>query len=1067
MEEKENGNGYDSSSIQVLEGLSAVRKRPGMYIGSTSSRGLHHLVYEVVDNSVDEALAGYCDTITVTIHKDNSITVVDNGRGIPTDIMPEYGLSALQIVLTKLHAGGKFSKSSYKVSGGLHGVGVSVVNALSEDFIATVWREGTEYVQRFSRGDAVGELTKKSIDNNKMGTMIWFKPDSIIFTETEYDYDILSARLRELAFLNSGLRIILDDDRTQRKEEYMYEGGIQKFVEYINEGKQPLHDTIRIMTEQEDIIADIALQYNHSYSENIHSFVNNINTMEGGTHLTGFKSAITRALNNYLQKNMAKEAKNGQLSGNDVREGLTAVISIKIAEPQFEGQTKTKLGNSEVKGAVDKITFNKLSQIFDEQPQIAKRIIEKCLQSARAREAAAKARDLVRRKSVLESSTLPGKLADCSTKNKQKAEIYIVEGDSAGGCFSGDTLIALLDGRNISFKQIIEEQNRGIQHYCYTIRDGRISVGEIKHPRMTKKNARVIKLILDNDQEIICTPDHMFMLRSGEYKKASSLTPNDSLMPLYKQKSRLGKRITIEDYEMVYDNSELRWIFTHLISDEYNISTGIYDITKGAQRHHINFNKHNNNPTNITRLSREEHMRLHSEHAKRTLHTVESKRKSRNTRSTQQYREKMRKKMLEQSEIISRRSTEQWKDEHYKIFMRNAFLKYYYGNEAYRIKNNALLNRVQKEYWSNEGNRKKQSIITKEYFKSNSRARKRLSVMAKKQWENKELLEWRKEKTKQQWTQEFRQKRMQSYNETYKRETLSLMRAIYEATGSISVNSFETARKNIQNSTILKYDTFIDRFFEGNETDMKRAILNYNHKIVRIIDENKRMDVYDIEVPGTHNFALASGIFVHNSAKQARDREFQAILPLRGKILNVEKSHLSKAIKNKEIQSLITAIGTSIGEDFNIEKIRYGKIIVMTDADVDGAHIRTLLLTFFFRYMRELIEAGYVYIAQPPLYKVQKGRKSYYAHTDEELKHILSNEGMENSGIQRYKGLGEMNPQQLWETTMDPKERSLLQVTIEDAMLADKLFTTLMGMEVEPRRAFIETHALEVQNLDL
>jgi DNA gyrase subunit B len=877
MSEDNNGseNGYDSSSIQVLEGLAAVRKRPGMYIGSTSSRGLHHLVYEVVDNSVDEALAGYCTTIKVHIHKDNSITVIDNGRGIPTDTMPEYGMSALQVVLTKLHAGGKFSKSSYKVSGGLHGVGVSVVNALSEAFIATVWRDGKEYVQEFARGDIIGDLQERDIEDEKSGTMIWFLPDKQIFTETEYDYDILSARLRELAFLNSGLRIVLFDERTERNEEYMYEGGIQKFVEYINEGKQPLHDVVRINAEQHDIIIDMAMQYNHSYTENLHSFVNNINTIEGGTHLTGFKSAITRALNNYLQRNMAKEAKNGQLTGNDVREGLTAVISIKIAEPQFEGQTKTKLGNSEVKGAVDSITFSKLVQIFDEQPQIARRIIEKCLQSARAREAAARARELVRRKSVLESSTLPGKLADCSTKDKMKAELYVVEGDSAGGCFSADTRIALLDGRNISFKQIIEEQSNGIRHYCYTIREGRIDIGEVMYPRITKSNAKVITIILDNGERIKCTPDHLFMIRDGTYKKAGELTKQDSLMPLYRQNSRIGKRITIEDYEMVYEPSEFRWIFTHMIVDDYNIRIGEYVMESGEHRHHKDFNKKNNNPDNITRLPKEQHLELHRVHAHRT------------------------------------------------------------------------------------------------------------------------------------------------------------------------------------------------RFFDGSEDKMSMAVMHYNHKIASIINEGEVMDVYDIEVPGTHNFALASGVFVHNSAKQARDREFQAILPLRGKILNVEKSHISKAIKNKEIQSLITAIGTSVGEDFNIEKIRYGKIIIMTDADVDGAHIRTLLLTFFFRYMRELIEAGHIYIAQPPLYKVQKGRKAVYVHSDEELKKTLALPGMEGAGIQRYKGLGEMNPQQLWETTMDPQDRSLLQVNVEDAMLADKLFTTLMGIEVEPRRAFIETHALEVQNLDL
>ena len=634
---KNEENSYTGKSIEVLEGLEAVRKRPGMYIGSTGLRGLHHLVYEIVDNSIDEAMAGHCDTIKVTVHKDNSITVIDNGRGIPVDLHPKYKVPALEIVLTKLHAGGKFSKDSYKVSGGLHGVGVSVVNALSKKLIAKVYKNDKIYIQEFSRGKKLTEVKEeKNITKIKTGTEITFKPDEEIFSVLEFDEKILMSRLKELAFLNKNVKIIFVDERKNIKEEFHYEGGIKSFVEYINEGKETLHEIIYIHEKKEENDVEVAIQYNTTYTENIYSFVNNINTIEGGTHLSGFKTALTRALNNYAQKYMQKEIKGLTVTGNDVREGLTAVISIKIPEPQFEGQTKTKLGNSEIKGIVDSIVFSKLTQYLEENPSIAKKIIDKVLQTARAREAASKARELVRRKSALESSTLPGKLADCSSKDKEKTELYIVEGDSAGG-----------------------------------------------------------------------------------------------------------------------------------------------------------------------------------------------------------------------------------------------------------------------------------------------------------------------------------------------------------------------------------------------------------------------------------------------SAKQARSRDFQAILPLRGKILNVEKAHLAKMIKNKEILALITAIGTGIGEDFDIQKLRYGKIIIMTDADVDGAHIRTLLLTFFFRYMKPLIEEGKIYIAQPPLYKIQKGKKHQYLYSDEELEQKLKEKEWEKANVQRYKGLGEMNPQQLWDTTMNPETRTLIKINIEDAIRADKLFEILMGTEVEPRKKFIEQHALEVKNLDL
>ena len=634
---------YGADQIQILEGLEAVRKRPGMYIGSTSSRGLHHLVYEIVDNSVDEALAGFCKNIDVTIHKDNSITVIDDGRGIPVGINHKAGIPAVEVVFTVLHAGGKFGGGGYKVSGGLHGVGASVVNALSEWLEVRIYNEGKIYYQRYQRGHAVEPL--KVIGEcalEKTGTQVTFLPDKEIFEETVYDYDILKVRLREMAFLTRGLKIILRDDRQepQYKKEFCYEGGIKEFVSYLNRSKTALYEQI-IYCEGtvNDVVVEVALQHNDSYTENCYSFVNNINTPEGGTHLTGFKNALTKTFNDYARKNKLLKDSEPSLNGDDIREGLTAIISIKIGEPQFEGQTKQKLGNSEARGAVDNVVSEQLMIFLEQNPMVAKVILEKSILAQRAREAARKARDLTRRKTALDGMALPGKLADCSDKNPENCEIYIVEGDSAGG-----------------------------------------------------------------------------------------------------------------------------------------------------------------------------------------------------------------------------------------------------------------------------------------------------------------------------------------------------------------------------------------------------------------------------------------------SAKTARSRATQAILPLRGKILNVEKARLDKIYANAEIKAMITAFGTGIHEDFDISKLRYHKIILMTDADVDGAHISTLLLTFIYRFMPDLIKEGYVYLAQPPLFKLERNKKVWYAYSDEQLSDILNEVGRDqNNKIQRYKGLGEMDAEQLWETTMDPEKRILRRVTMEDADSAeiDLTFNTLMGDKVEPRREFIETNAKFVKNLDI
>ena len=793
----QNQEEYNASKITVLSGLKAVRKRPSMYIGSTSLRGLHHLIFEVVDNSIDEAMAGYCDKIKVILHKDNSITVEDNGRGIPVDLHAGSKVSALQVVMTKLHAGGKFDSSSYKVSGGLHGVGVSVVNALSSQLEVSVHRDNKIYYQNYKIG--VPNVPVKVIgETDKIGTVIHFQPDVEIFDIIQFDHITIATRLKELAFLNKGLGIIFIDEQINKQEEFLYEGGIKEFVQYLNKTKKSFHDIIYLESVRDNIEIELAVQYTEAYTETMYSFVNNINTHEGGTHLSGFKTALTRSLNNYLESNESKfksnskpkkNGKNGKnilslrLSSDDVREGLTAVLSVKVPEPQFEGQTKTKLGNSEVKGIVDSVVFERLSTYFEENPKIAQAIVGKAVLAARARDAAKKARELTRRKSILESSSLPGKLADCAEKDPAKCELFIVEGDSAGGCFSGNTKVALIDGRSISFKQLIKEDNKGKKNYCYTIKkDGSIGIGLIKNPRLTKTNVKVKKVILDNDEEIICTPDHKFMLRNGNYIQSSKLNSKLSLMPLNRKLSKIEKRITIK----------------------------------------------------------------------------------------------------------------------------------------------------------------------------------------------------------------------------------------------------------------------------------------------KILKLKKKMNVYDLEVEGTHNFALSSGIFVHNSAKQARIRDFQAILPVFGKILNVEKARLNKILRSDKLSMMITALGTGIGDEFNIGKCRYHKIILMADSDVDGSHITTLQLTLFYRYLKPIIESGYLYIAQPPLYLIKKGRQKLYAQNDADKDRIVKELGGSSGlSIQRYKGLGEMNPEQLWETTMNPETRYLKQVTIEDALRADETFHLLMGDDVEIRRDFIEQNAENAKNIDV
>jgi len=1053
---------YGADKIVVLSGLDAVRKRPSMYIGSTSSSGLHHLVYEIVDNAIDEAMAGHGKKIIITIHKDNSVTVVDEGRGIPVEIFKQYGVPTVEVVLTKLHAGGKFENSAYKVSGGLHGVGSSVVNALSKELMVIVHRDGNQWQQHYARGIPVDKLTNIGT-TERTGTTITFLPDEEIFSMTTFDTNILVARIRELAFLNKGIALTVVDERQDEKFDFCYEGGIKSFVEYLNRSKKGLHDPLYIHAEQGEVEIEIALQYSPSYSENVHSFVNNINTHEGGTHLVGFKTALTRTINSYMDKNKKKKD-DIRLSSDDCREGLAAVISLKIPQPQFEGQTKRKLGNSEVKGLVDKIVSTHLGSYFEEHPKEANIIIEKCVVAARARAAARKARELTRRKSVLEFSTLPGKLADCSERDPAKSELFIVEGDSAGGCWAGDTKVALADGRSLSFKELVKEDKEGKQNYCYTmLENGHVGIGKITNPRITKRSAEVIKIILDTGDELMCTPDHKFRLATGEYLAAKSLTPKHNLAPLYTKLSQKTKGKPLDGYEMVFDPKSKKWMYTHIIADMQNLTQKVYSIKNGKHRHHVDFNKLNNNPTNIQRVSYEEHMAIHHKHLKKTLHRPDSIKKSIETKQTKAFREKARKKSLEKSDLFSKNAKKQWQNKEYKEYMTSKFLDFYNSDELYQKESKERLNREQKKYWNSKEHRAQQAERVRNHFKDGIGKRKAHSKKAKEQWDNAELLKWRSQKTKEQWTDEFRKKRKLTYDNTFYEYTMPLMKNLHEKG---ILEEYDLLRKLLKNRMLLKKETMLSKFFNNDEQAMEEAVAHYNHKILRIESVKERFDVYDLEVPGTHNFALAAGVFVHNSAKQGRNREFQAILPLRGKILNVEKARLHKVLANNEIGDLVTAIGSSIGEEFDVAKARYHKIIIMTDSDVDGSHITTLLLTFFFRYMKPLIEQGYVYLAMPPLYLVKKGKQKVYAHTEKEKEKAMEELG-KGATVQRYKGLGEMNPDQLAETTMDQDSRILQQVAIEDALVADEVFSVLMGSEVEPRRKFIEDHAKEVTNLDV
>ena len=1072
------GNGilsYDAKDIQVLEGLEAVRRRPGMYVGGTDIKALHHLVYEVVDNSIDEALAGVCNRIEVTIHPNSSVSVKDNGRGIPVDLHPQMKRSALEVVMTVLHAGGKFGGGGYKVSGGLHGVGVSAVNALSEWCEVRVQRDGKTYFQRYERGipRAPVEVIGKS-NPKETGTLTTFQFDPEIFKgDLDYKFETLVQRFREMAFVTRGVTIYVLDERTEHEMTFYFEGGITSFVRYLNRNREVLHRVVHMEKEVDGITIDAAIQYTDAYADSVYAFANTINTIDGGTHLTGLRAAVTRTINDYARKSGLLKENDPNFTGEDTREGLTAIVSIKHPDPQFESQTKVKLMNPEVQTLTQQIVGEAFGTFMEENPSAAKGIVSKCLTSARARDAAKKARELVIRKSALESLTLPGKLADCSERDPEKTELYIVEGDSAGGCFTGDTRIALADGRALNFEEIIAEQEKGLEHFCYTIRsDGKIGIEHILHPRMTQKQQEVVMVTLDNGESIVCTPEHLFLLRDGNYCPAAQLAPGDSLMPLYRKLSEMSEPgITISDYEMVWDPSSDGWLFTHMLADWYNRWMGVYSSADGDHCHHKDFDKHNNNPTNIQRLPRQDHLELHRQHANQTLRRPDVLEKSRAIHQSGEYRAKISARMSEpeMQRMLSERAQAQWKNDNYKAYMVEKWREYYDGNEEYRQRNAAQLDQAQMRYWNDVDNRLGRAERVRSYFTDHPEARAELSRKSTEQWTNESLISWRREKTRLQWTPEFRSLRLAALNKTYYRKSLDMLKQHETSPGVIDLEGYRQHRLATGDKSLLRFDTFCRRYFDNDMKLACEAVRNYNHRVLSVEKLSERVDVYDIEVPNTHNFALASGVFVHNSAKQGRDRHFQAILPLRGKIMNTERARLDKILTSNEVKALISALGTGIGENFDLSGLRYGRLIIMTDADVDGSHIRALLLTFIFRFMLPLIEQGHLYIAQPPLYRIAYKNQVRYTYSDVEKDRALKElgAGAEKAAIQRYKGLGEMNPEQLWETTMDPSKRTLLLVTVEDVAEADRTFDMLMGSAVPPRRRFIQTHAKEVRNLDI
>lgn len=977
---------YTAKDIQILEGLEAVRRRPSMYIGDTGPRGLHHLVYEVVDNSIDEAMAGVCNNIEVSLQTDGSVSVVDDGRGIPTDLHPQTGRPAAEVVLTKLHAGGKFDKKAYQVSGGLHGVGVSVVNALSDWLEVTIWRDGMTHHQRFERGIPVTDL-ETGEPTERRGTRIHFLPDATIFTETGFSWEVLSGRIRELAFLNPGLCITLRDEAEPKEKIFKYDGGITLFAEYLNRGKTTLFaPPLTVKGEKDGVIVEVSLQYNDSYLERIFAFANLIHTVEGGTHVSGFRTALTRAANEMARRQKLLKEKDENLGGDDLKEGLTAVISVKLPEPQFEGQTKTKLGNGEIKGIVDSIVYEGLMELLDDRNDVLKPLVENAVKARQAREAARKARDLVRRKSALSGLDLPGKLADCSSKTPSECEIYIVEGDSAGGCFSGDTKLRLASGKALSFRELAEDWQKGISHFGYATNEaGDIRIVPLVEPRRTHENAPLVEVELDNGQKIRCTPDHLFRLRDGSYREAKDLIEGTSLMPLRTRFTERGENPG-PGYEMAWMNGEQRWVHTHHLADRHNLVTHVYTKSRGPMRHHRNLDKTDNDPRNLVRLTKEEHLSLHAGIAGETIAKLwqNPEYRKRKLRSLSESAKKMWKDPAYRRHMAERARLERQNPEINKK-IEEGFLKWY-GALSDEAKANYAehLRQLQDQYWSTEEHRELQAKRVHEYVLAHPEIREQLREKSQLEWAETSLRTWRSEMTREQWANpEFRknhseairawwqdhpehaeklaracsrrwndpaarervtralerwrresshEERSKRIREGHKDKGLKLLNRLLKEAPIDLVYAYDELRAS-EAPTAPRFETLLEKHFLGNRQALLEAASNYNHKVVSVRFLEEREDVYDLTVEHYHNFALEAGIFVHNSAKQGRDRHFQAILPLRGKILNVEKARIDRIFSNNEIKTIIQALGAGVGEEFDTTKLRYHHCVIMS---VDG-----------------------------------------------------------------------------------------------------------------------------------
>lgn len=1127
----ENRTEQTVEDIRSLEGLEAVRVMPGMYVGGTDERALHHLVYEVVDNSIDEIMAGRGDHCWVVIRDNGYISIIDNCGGIPVGVRKGGGINTLTMVLTQLHAGAKFNdgtaKNAYKVSGGLHGVGVSAVNALSSHMVAEVRRDGKLYQQEFSCGKPISEVIEiRDLEPSEgTGTSITFQPDMTIMQTGDFKFNILSQRLREMAYVTRGANLTLIDEREKplsAEMSFYFEGGIKSFTRYLNRNREAIHPVIGGLKDipfnegqkNEGLMTvEFGFQYTEGSSSSTElSFANHINTPDGGTHLTGLKTALTRVINNYARKAGILKEKDQNFSGRDTLEGLTAIVSIKHPAPQFESQTKSKLINPEIAGPVTSVVAEFFTQYMEENPREARRIIDKCMNSMRIRDALEKQRELLTgRKSLLENTTLPGKLADCSERDPSKSELFIVEGDSAGGCTTGDTKVLLASGDIKTMWELAEDWNNGVQHFGYaTNEEGDVRIVPLLEPRLTKQSAALVEVILDNGQTVKCTPDHPFRMRDGSYKAAANLQPGDSLMPIKQRIS--GKDEKLNGYEMVWQNHSQIWTFTHVLADMYNLVTGVYKAQQGNVRHHQDFNKRNNDPRNIVRMESAAHFKLHSSLARNLAQRLWSDPDYREHMrenmvqqwETPEFRERMREVVAQQwanpefREYMRESGTRQWENPEYKEYMRNkaklqrqnpvmtekvveGFKRWFASLTPEEYQEYCeQMRQYQAEYWDNPENRRLQSERTSAYYEQNPQARETRRQEAVEQWNDESLRAWRAETTRAQWTDEYRANHVEAVknwwgkNPEHRQKIADgkKTKALLLLNKALSAENVRAQYEELRSGygKLMRYETLMKLCFDNNEAQMLEAARNINCKVVSVQHLTETSDVYDLTVDVYHNFAIGAGVFIHNSAKQGRDRHFQAILPLRGKILNTERARLNRMLDSNEIKALISALGVGISDDFTLEKLRYNRIIIMTDADVDGAHIRTLLLTFLFRYMQPVIQNGHLYIAQPPIFRLEykKQVKYYYPEAgvkeDALLARALTNyPEPQKVQVSRYKGLGEMNPEQLWETTLDPARRTLLQVTIDDAAEADSIFTMLMGDEVPPRRKFITTHARDAK----